>query len=823
MRQIFIHISAIIVLSTLLFVPIPSLAVQTTISFDEPSVSTPSPQIGVRYSNSGVLLPESAQIIPLTRSFPSKAHSDPNVLISRAWHKEFDPDPLIIEFTYSVQAVTLYTGVPWDTRGKRVYATLEAFDDNGKTVNLTESDLGVGPTDINIPMQVVAPQMQHIIKKIKLDDRYEKGSGLNDRGSGLYEFIDDLSLTSEGKPPVLANEPPNVKITSPIDGSMTDIGHIKISGEIYGDGLFPEWASPELKISWPIESGSTLPSSYTDSLVIDKDLFWTQQNQALSFSRSFQLSHFGKNTIIVTASNAKGIGSAQTSITYLPKAISDKYSENGGLNVFGDFVWGETIGSCNVAIYQGGAIFSYPDGRNYSVLGKIFNKWKSLAGPSSLGRLGCAIDEKKAVLGGIAQDFVGGRIYSGSKGEYYVIEPFRDAIDKLDFINNSGLPVTDPVKQSQQLLPILWQKFERTIGNINLVSTMEVTDNPLTLWIATPDIEGVERVSASITSRISTVWRSFPCNQKDAPCQNVEKPQPTKKLPYSDLEKVSNYGHYPSIKGASQWPSIAQNKIISSKGNIKSTGLSGTDAPFNHACSTSVWSYAGVDWCTEIVPDTGFEGILGEKQDALEIEYEWCLVGYPTPKDPNDPSKGSEENLKPGDKLFVAGRWISDAGCHPFPTCSEPYKSEIHPPTVILNMYTGERQGKPATIGDLIYFDWWYSGETVEVDIYPPPRPQADANLVVEIPLWNSMCLSDAGKCGIQVSEEPKSSQNHIRLKISGRPDIPFNTPPKEDNSGQLFHGYFPEEKLGRLVAPPTGFEHMVSLWGDFVVRWDTP
>jgi len=126
-------------------------------------------------------------------------------------------------------------------------------------------------------------------------------------------------------------------------------------------------------------------------------------------------------------------------------------------------------------------------------------------------------------------------------------------------------------------------------------------------------------------------------------------------------------------------------------------------------------------------------------------------------------------------------------------------------------MYTDTYLGQPTTIGEITYFDWWYPGETVEVDIYPPPRSQADAVFKCGIPIWTPICPSDGGKCGIQYSLEPKLSPNHLRLKISGRPDVPSRTPPKEDKgSGQLFHGYV------RYPGPNI-------LRGDFNVWWGTP
>lgn len=829
------RISIIMLIGLILFIPTPSSATVTTITFEEPAPplppSVPPPSIGLRYSNYGVILPKKAQIV----SMPHISTISPPNVLTRPWTEEFDPDPLIIEFTYLVQAVSLYTGVPWDSDGEIVYITLEAFDDKGNRV-AKATEHRVGPTDIDVQMQVLAPNRQHIIKKIQLDARYGPGPG-----RGYFEYIDNLSLTSEGKPPVLATEPPQVVITSPTDPE-TKTGKITISGNIYGEGLLPEKVPPELIISYLAKP--TLTNYHKEELKLGTDLHKVGAEH-LQFSLNFQLTHFGENTITVMATNGAGTGWDQTSITYFSQAITDEYNKKGGWGTFGDFQWSETD-DCAIYMYQSGAILSSPYGI-YSVLGKIFNKWK----PHSM-LLGCAKGEEKTEDGVISQDFVGGRIYSYFKGTYYVLEPFRDAIDKLDFVTDYGLPVTETVKQEYQiLLPVRWQRFERTIGNVSLISTMEVTENPLTLWIATPDIEGAERagvVAVDIASRIPTVWRKFQCNKIGEPCLNVGKPSPTKKTSYSYLVTACNGGKFPF--DAPQWASLEPNKIIPLMGNVKASGLSGEDFPYNHDCHPEApdkleWAELllseGVDWCIHVVPDPEFEHLLGEdamagypttlqEQDTVEIEYEWCLVGYPPPKDPNDPTQGAKDNLKPGDKLFVAGRWISDCGCHPFSikpsewhkNCTDRYKSEIHPPAVLIRMYS---KG-PATIAELCYFDWWYSGEVVEVDIYPPPRPKPSVlptffvPKLGKIPKWGNLCPSDSGLCGLNYSVEPKSAPNHIHLVLSGRPDIPFHTPPKEnEKNGQLYHGHVPCPKGKRCPIDPY-YPHNQSLVGNFELSW---
>lgn len=110
-----------------------------------------------------------------------------------------------------------------------------------------------------------------------------------------------------------------------------------------------------------------------------------------------------------------------------------------------------------------------------AVTGPVFAKWDALAAPEDLGLLGCASSAQMSAAPGVWQDFDGGRIYAGSAGVHHVIEPFRDAIDRLDFDDRHGWPVGSPVSQSSQLLPLLWQKFARTIGSRTFISTMEIT------------------------------------------------------------------------------------------------------------------------------------------------------------------------------------------------------------------------------------------------------------------------------------------------------------------------------------------------------------
>lgn len=126
----------------------------------------------------------------------------------------------------------------------------------------------------------------------------------------------------------------------------------------------------------------------------------------------------------------------------------------------------------------------------------------------------------------------------------------------------------------------------------------------------------------------------------------------------------------------------------------------------------------------------------------------------------------------------------------------------------------------PQTTADLVYFDWWYSGETAEFDLYPPPRLEPDALPLFSSPVWLNLCKQDGGKCGIESTLLPRSAPNHLHIKISGRPDA---SPGTEDSSCQLHYGHNPcccdIFKCGSAKRP-VYVNVTRPIVGNFTLRW---
>ena len=739
---------------------------ETTVSFENAvPESHPGPNL---YGNLGVLFPAGALIL----SNQSIAHSGKNVLVSNDITNEFDQAPLTIIFTIDVTSVKLFTGIPWETGGRPVRIVMSAYD--GQENLLTDKTLDVtGPTKISTELQLRA-QPGKFIRKIVLN------------AGNHFEYIDDLTFTSAGNalPPPAAK--PVIHISNPTPNSNTEDGNVMIKGTIEGYGFYPEINRPELNISYSVNPGSQEPAAINTYINVT-----AVNSTRYQFNQPWKLANLGLNTITIKATSTGGDGYARLAITFMPSSILNKFHESGGLNTFGNFAWGISEGSYLFAVYEKGAIFSAANG-TYAVTGPIFTKWKSLISSTKrAGLLGCATGNRKFAPGYESQDFTGGRIYSSSLGTYYITEPFLSAADKLNFVTDFGPPASDPAKQYDPMLPKIWQVFSKRFNNDVRISTMELTDNPWTLWTASPDINGARLAGTNVSPRTPTVWRQYTCNSSDGPCSII----PTTPSPRIDpvillnsCGSIRDFSRvYPWCNSCNQWEPVYEKTITPLLGIVKESRLSGTDNPFNHQCNNSggergwIWYGLPADWCTYVIPDSKYEQLIRASDKDIEVEYEWCITGFPlSENNSTDPAK-AKLTPQPGDKIFFAGRYIADCA-------HNSAKPEIHPPSIMLNMYS---EGSK-TRGDIVYFPWWYPSQAVEVDIYPPPRPSPDAYLKATVPMggglstipfeglnWKDNTLGTEGKYF------PAASPNHLTLRLTG---ISGAANPPVERNGMLFH-----------------------------------
>lgn len=759
----------------------------------------------------------------------NKARSAPNVASAYIDNHE-RPGKFEIAFIHKVKKIQVFTGLQQYVPGATYTFIIEVYNSSKALINNTKKEVNTPVTKCDVMLEIAAPPNEYIeyaIIKVVIGN-------LNS-----FLYVDDLTFWYEENISAGNLAPPKVVIT---DASVVTNNEVEVKGKITGEKIRFSFNPPIGKITQKTPY-SYLPLSISE-IPLFEDGFNIKKisNKEYLFKFKYPLSYLGNIKIEVIAENVAGTGYDSKQIIHFPSDIQNE-KNNSGYN-YGSFQFGE-IGDCITAIYEYGAICKNKSGEIISIKGKIFDKWfkwrNKLGCPQSKEihpsghRWGDPTMTTVTINDAVLQDFSTGRIYSGPKGAFYMIDPFLDAVKQLDFDVNFGIPVSDPIEPLAPYghglhLPKLWQRFEITNDQdyYNLdYSAMEITDNPLTLWIATPDLLGWLRANTkkevgwkaeiynnsgfdnavhNIPKRLSTVWREYRCNDMKGPCNSVGKipsfgvPAYTQLTPYAKLSKACNDDDYTleAVKDyvggcpdPAQWMNMSKNKMKYATGVVKRIGLSSEDNPANHYCRDDL---NGMDINLYFVPDPGYEYLLGDKQVnsdfGMEIEYEWCLFGYPHPIDNNDQwGKGPNKNqIQKGDKLLVAGRWIAD--------CGHDFRSEIHPPAVMLNMYTDYENNKKMTKGDMLHFDWWYPGEKVKVSLFPPPRPTAHSKLNVSLPLSVQL----GGKSNTKYTI-PIDGQNHVKLEIIGREDIPTNNIesiqlPLETCDGQIYFGKLLEDVL---------------------------
>jgi hypothetical protein len=754
--------------------------VPTVIDFEalpDGSATTDKQAIFADYSRLGVTFPDSPTIVT-----PAKGtHSGSRALQQRQeLNTEFNTAPLVMQFAPAQKRVKLYVGLQFASSAQ---ATLKAFNSAGALLTpvnpaTTSAELGPGPTPITTPLEFETGDYE--ISRVEYLLKADEG-----------EVIDDLELESPCQPVATDTQPPTVTIDQPSDGATLVNSGIEVLGIVDSKVLRPPTT---LTNRWNVRPGTTITSSSSTSVGLSGDA------PSFAFDMPVDLS-LGPNTITVEAKNGAGTGQATVHVTYMPSAISDKYQASGGEQALGPFVYGDLMNGCFYAIYEKGAIAMW-EGDAFIVTGKIFNKWTSLfTDAEPLGPLGCPTADEKpfdSPAGEKSQNFERGRIFTGPEpafGTHALLQRFSDVWDKLGggTYQGIGFPVTDLTETTVVGPELLWQQFQRPdfgslIGN-SPPSVMEMescTSGPCssTLWVAfAGDPDRFRDAGQKITDRTATRWLALPCDSDIGPCQIPPTPSPPR-LKNANLKCDGGIAVEDSLDLTQQeWVPVIDDETLTKVEGIvtKSQFTSddgilalfvGPDNPLNHGDGNPPLDGEETDWIINILPDPEYQGLLtrGNGDPGIlhtEIEYLWLNraiilagLGFPWPD--------------PGDLIIEIGRWIIDCGHANF-------KGEIHPPAIIVRIYTHFEDGTPKTYADT-YINPSYSGGVVEWDIYPPARPSPDARLV-----WAKPTDAINGDISFEVQELPADNPNHIHVKVTATPYWKLNVGHGTFDKGQVF------------------------------------
>ena len=688
-------------------------------------------EVTTQFSSEGVRFVPSAFL-----DNDSLARSGTRALLSASLATEFNTGPLRMEFLSGQSSVSMFARVGSGSP----MGTLKAFDANGSVVGQD------GPKAVNKDGYNTQFKISLLTATIRRVELHYAGS--------FFEMIDDLEFVGEAIPEQ-PTDPPVVQILTPTNDQQLSEKEITISGTISGEGIVE---TAQILTEVPVPLGSVSASTSTNSVLL------TGLGNQKTFSLTKLLS-IGPQKVTVTTENTAGLtGTSSVDFTYLPQTIRDQAALEGEANL-GAFQFGGSAKDCQYAVYTRRAIADV-NGQAFVVQGPIFDKWLAIKNLAGFPDLGCPTSEERHAFEGAnratIQDFQKARMVSSQEGTFQVPTVFANAIDARGLENEIGIPLEDPRDSIGAMRTWLFQRFRHP----------KQTEHTATLEIrGTPPILSVQRRAEhpdpafQVPGPLSpTIVEKFPCTTNLGPCEVV--------LPVeerlADIGRFCNHEHYnfpelvvqalvegtniPIPSEPKEWEAInGDHSQTPLRGIIKKARHANWDNPFAHEhpfepCfplpgTPAKWALdrettmCPTDWHIDVIPLPGWKRLLGggegsqQTRDNLPVEYERA---HGKAFDAFGAAPAT------GDLMFVSGRWIVD--------CGHDYKTEIHPPSVVAIMKTNAHQGTIATKAN-VWVNGFYSGDRVELQIYPPPRPSPDAVLNVS--------KSDAGDPigGITVEE----------------------------------------------------------------------
>jgi hypothetical protein len=645
------------------------------------------------------------------------AHSGANV--AHIYQGEFSSRPITIEFRAPRTAVRLFGGTN-EPSSTIVTGTLKAFDVSG-TVIAQDGPKSVISAACSTAFEVRSSTATIARVEFALVGAYAREPN---RTFVPDVAIDDLVLEGPALPP-LSSPPPNIAITSPLEGAVVDAATIQIDATAAGASLgFP--ATVTIDVLQPPDHQHHPPDSFQQALVQRSGRRGGVVQlgpPSISGSRSLPI---GVVDITVEALNVDGIKGRRTiHVTNLPTALST-HAKTMGL---GAPRWAVRGTDCSIAVY-GSAALATSGNTAVTITGNIFGKWltwvntryNQLVFPGKASDI-CPTGPDREVIRGpgvTVQDFRAGSIFSSDAGVFYVPKAFRDVIYRIGW---DGVPIADPTR-SITAETWLFQQFRRTPGELPI--TMEIKGSPPVLWVERQGGDGKALAggSLSLSSTTATVWESAPCAAEEGPCGpfSVEMPPP----PMPSVHAC------PLVSVTPEWVAkISDATMTPMMGFAAGSGTSDADNAATHELNYNYnidgsyhaqgyWS----DWDLSIVPFKPYWNLFGTDRGAnitsVEVEFEY---GRAAEMFALKAPVGETHEPKRGDLVFVSGRWIEDCG-------HSPVQTEIHPPFVLAYSRT-QPGGRPRTVA-YVWVNGWYLGEPFDLALFPPPRPSPTDTLVVD-------------------------------------------------------------------------------------------
>lgn len=420
---------------------------------------------------------------------------------------------------------------------------------------------------------------------------------------------------------------------------------------------------------------------------------------------------------------------------------------------------------------------------------------------------------------GVVQNFTGGRIYStAGMGTFYTPAVFVEAIDKRGGEAVTGVPLSDPTSSAGPMRTWLFQRFAVPEMPRRLPSTLEIRGTPPRLYMERQSGPLIDPSTNETLETTATIWEHFPCDPNNPSLCTID-PTPPQPPPIPDVGDKFCFGS--SLTGTFEnagvgpraWEPVLGRTGATQlglpvglrpidPGNFISTPLFGvvTWAKIADADLSVVheWCYSSLH-----VPDIdlgiGLFTVPLASPDSVACVSDWLFrvrpYGAHTGTAPFGSLYGGTENKttikveyerfygdfvvwmglpRKGDLIFTAGRWVIDCA-------HETYKTELHPISMFAKMktvttltdpFTGilkthpfggtTDNPNPATQAD-IWVNGWYPGDPIEFDLYPPPRPNADAVLVVNKPVDSQAAFGLTFESKLEPAVGP-TTRVHVRL-----------------------------------------------------------